>query len=105
MSQTAHRPRPLSPAATAALALLAALITGWLGLVAHFGAAAVADDASAVPEQLAVVRVQSGESLQDLAARVAPGTPTGRVADRIREINGLDSVALEAGQTLIAPIG
>ncbi|HET9875517.1 MAG TPA: LysM peptidoglycan-binding domain-containing protein [Mycobacterium sp.] len=104
MSQTSHRPRPITPVATVALALLAAMITMWLGLVAHFGAAA-AGTAAPVPEQLGVVRVQAGESLQHLAARVAPDSPAGQVANRIRELNSLDSVALDAGQTLIAPIG
>jgi hypothetical protein len=103
MSRAAHRRPPVSPAITAALALVAALITVWLGLVAHFGAAA-AGTGGAVPDQLAVVRVQAGESLQHLAARVAPGAPTGQVVERIRELNGLDSAVLDAGQTLIAPI-
>lgn len=112
-SQTAHRARPIkrpvTPATTVALALLAAVITMWLGLVAHFGAAAAGTGAAgaagaAVPDQLGVVRVADGESLQHLAARVAPGVPTGQVVDRIRELNGLESVALDAGQTLIAPI-
>jgi predicted Zn-dependent protease len=61
--------------------------------------------APAVPEQLGVVRVQSGENLQHLAARVAPDAPTAQVVDRIRELNSLESVALDAGQTLITPIG
>src|ERR1700753_983236 len=34
MSTAPHRPRPITPATTVALALLAALITAWLGLVA-----------------------------------------------------------------------
>jgi predicted Zn-dependent protease len=104
MSQASHRRRPITPATTVALALLAALITVWLGLVAQFGTA-VAGTAAAVPDQLGVVQVQAGESLQQLAARVAPGAPTGQVVNRIRELNGLGSVALDAGQTLIAPIG
>ncbi|MGH3561003.1 MAG: LysM peptidoglycan-binding domain-containing protein, partial [Mycobacterium sp.] len=99
-SRAPHRRRPITPATTVALALLAALITVWLGLVAHFGAA-VADTAAAVPDQLGVVRVQAGESLQQLAARVAPDAPAGQMVDRIRELNKLDSVALDAGQTLI----
>jgi hypothetical protein len=106
MSRTAHRPqpaKPITPATTVVLALIAAGITVWLGLVAQFGAAAAGE--SVVPDQLGVVRVQSGESLQHLAARVAPDAPNGRVVDRIRELNSLESVALDAGQTLIAPIG
>lgn len=110
MSRTSHRPPPIRPitAVTAvALALGAALITVWLGVLAHFGgvAAGSAGTRAAVPEQLGVVRVQTGESLQHLAVRVAPDAPTGQVVDRIRELNRLDSVVLDAGQILIAPIG
>lgn len=107
MSRTPHRPQPvkaITPATTVVLALIAAAITVWLGLVAQFGAAA-AGGGAAVPEQLGVVRVQSGENLAHLAARVAPDAPAGEVIARIRELNSLDSVALDAGQTLIAPLG
>jgi len=107
MSQAPHRPqrvKPITPATTVVLALVAAAITVWLGLMAQFGAV-MAGEAAAVPDRLGVVRVQSGESLQHLAARVAPEAPAGQVVDRIRELNRLDSAALDAGQTLIAPIG
>lgn len=113
MSRAPHgRPpvaaRPITPAATVALALVAAAITVWLGLVAHFGAAVTGGDArtgNAVPERLGVVQVHAGESLRQLAARVAPDAPAGAVAERIRELNRLDSANLDAGQTLITPIG
>ena len=107
MCRTPHRPqsvKPITPVTTVALALIAAAITVWLGLIAQFGADR-ADGTSTVPDQLAVVRVQSGENLQQLAARVAPDAPTGQVIARIRELNSLESVALDAGQPLIAPIG
>jgi LysM repeat protein len=52
-----------------------------------------------------VVQVQTGETLQHLARRVAPDAPVGQVVDRIRELNQLDSAAVNAGQTLIAPVG
>ena len=108
MSTAPHRPRPITPATTVALALLAALITVWLGLVAHFGGMlrAGSDQAAGqMPDRLAVVRVESGETLQHLAARVAPDAPAGQVAERIRELNDLDTAAVTAGQTLIAPVG
>lgn len=108
MSRTAHRPqpvKPITPATTVVLALIAAGITVWLGLVAQFGASMAGGGSPALPEQLGVVRVQSGESLQRLAARVAPDAPTAQVVDRIRELNNLESAALDAGQPLIAPIG
>jgi hypothetical protein len=93
----------VSIAVTAALAALAALITVWLGSIAQSGG--VTGTPPAVPEQLAVVQVQPGESLHHVAARVAPGAPVGNVVARIRELNHLDSAALDAGQTLIAPLG
>ena len=34
---------------------------------------------------------------------MAPDAPVGQVVERIRELNELDSVAVDAGQTLIAP--
>jgi hypothetical protein len=108
MSTAPHRPRPITPATTVALALVAAGITVWLGFVAHFGGMLHAGPEKAavqMPDRLAVVRVEPGETLQRLAARVAPDAPTGQVAARIRELNELDSSAVTAGQTLIAPVG
>jgi LysM repeat protein len=106
MSRASHRRRPITPAATVVLALIAAAITVWLGLVAQLGAPVdAADTTTSVPSRLAVVQVQSGESLQQLAQRIAPDAPTGAVVASIRELNKLDSAAVDAGQTLIAPVG
>jgi len=103
VSHAPHRPRPVSVAKTVLLAAAAALITVWL---VALGQSRSADTTgTSAPEQIAVVQVQPGENLERLAARVAPGTPVRRVVDRIRELNGLDSAALDAGQTLIAPVG
>ena len=92
---------------TVTLALLAAVITVWLGLVAHFGemVSGTGDSPARIPDRLAVVRVDAGETLAHLASRVAPNAPVSQVAQRIRELNGLDSPTLAAGQTLIAPVG
>ena len=106
MSRASHRRRPITPATTVGLALLAALITVWLGVVAQFGGIVGTRGPSAtVPDTLAVVQVQSGETLQQVAHRVAPDAPVGHVVDRIRELNQLGSASLDAGQTLIAPVG
>ncbi|WP_179468723.1 LysM peptidoglycan-binding domain-containing protein [Mycolicibacterium vinylchloridicum] len=102
-SRAAHTRRPVSTAVTIALAGVAALITLWLGLVGHLSAAPMAADQ--LPDQLAVVQVQAGETLEQLAGRVAPDAPAGQVMARIRDLNKLDSASLDAGQTLIAPIG
>lgn len=95
---------PVSTAATVALAAAAALITLWLGALGQAGG--VGSQAPAeLSGSLAVVRVQAGETLQALAVRVAPGLDAGRVMAEIRDLNGLESVAVQAGQTLIAPVG
>ena len=105
MSRASHRRRrPITPVTTVALGLLAALITVWLGAVAQFGEAVQGVTVPA-PNKLAVVQVQSGETLQTVAARVAPDAPVGQTVERIRELNELETVAVDAGQTLIAPIG
>lgn len=102
VSRASHRRRPITPVTTVILALIAGAITLWLGLVAQFGG--VVGGEAQVPGRLAVVQVQTGESLQQVAHRVAPDAPVGDVVDRIRELNELESVALDAGQTLIAPV-
>jgi hypothetical protein len=104
VSRAEHARRPVSTAATVGLAGLAALITLWLGLLAQASSDRRAAPV-AVPDQLAVVQVQAGESLQHLAARVAPQVPVSQVVERIRDLNHLDSAAVEAGRTLIAPVG
>lgn len=106
MSRASHRRRPITPAATVGLALLAALITVWLGLVAQFGGVVGDTGSSAqVPDTISVVQVEAGETLAHIAHRVAPDAPVGHVVDRIRELNQLESSSLDAGQTLIAPVG
>lgn len=105
VSRAVHMPRrAVSTTVTVALAALAALITVWLGSIAHFSGDR-ASAAASLPEQLAVVQVQAGETLQQLAARVAPDAPAVQTVERIRDLNKLDSVAVDAGQTLIAPVG
>lgn len=103
-SRAVHTRRPVSTAVTVFLAGIAALITFWLGSLAHISSAGAAAPA-ATPDRLAVVQVQAGESLQQLAGRVAPDAPIEQVVSRIRELNDLGSAAVDAGQTLIAPLG
>lgn len=103
-SQVVHTRRPVSTPVTVALAGIAALITVWLGILAHLTGSGTATPAAS-PDQLGVVQVQAGETLQHLAGRVAPEAPVEQIVSRIRELNHLDSVAVDAGQTLIAPLG
>jgi hypothetical protein len=108
MSVAPHRRRPVTLATTLGLALVAGIITLWLGLLADLGQMVNGDGAGSaapIPDRLAVVRVEPGESLQDVAHRVAPDAPARQVAQRIRELNDLNAPTLVAGQTLIAPVG
>ncbi|OBA60300.1 hypothetical protein A5647_15175 [Mycobacterium sp. 1100029.7] len=108
VSAASHRRRPVTVKTTIGLALMAGIITLWLGLMANLGQianGASGDSAAAVPDRLSVVQVEPGESLQDVAHRVAPAAPARQVADRIRELNNLNSPMLTAGQTLVAPVG
>ncbi|MHA3022425.1 LysM peptidoglycan-binding domain-containing protein [Mycobacterium sp. BMJ-28] len=104
MSRASHRRRPITPVTTVVLALIAAAITVWLGLVAQVGGG-VDETAVQVPTRLSVVQVEAGETLAHVAERVAPDAPVNSVMDRIKELNKLESSAVLAGQTLIAPIG
>ena len=103
VSRASHRRRPITPTTTVVLALIAGAITLWLGLVAQLGGVA-ASGQTEIPGRLAVVQVHAGESLRQVAHRVAPDAPVGDVVERIRELNELESAALDAGQTLIAPV-
>lgn len=102
VSRAVHKPKQVTAGVTIALSALSAFITVWLGLLAHFSGTPVSAD---IPDRLAVVQVQAGETLERLAGRVAPDMPAGQVMQRIRELNELGSGSVEAGQTLISPIG
>jgi hypothetical protein len=56
-----------------------------------------------VPAETTVVRVKPGESLWELAGRVAPGSDASAVVDRIRELNGVEG-AVRPGQPLTVPV-
>ena len=58
-----------------------------------------------VPESTAVVQVRAGESLSELATRVAPGAPTTAVVQRIVRLNGLPGASVRVGETLVVPHG
>ncbi|YCN58890.1 LysM peptidoglycan-binding domain-containing protein [Rhodococcus erythropolis] len=50
-----------------------------------------------------MVRVAAGESLSDIAAKVAPGQAVGSVIEQIMDLNAMSSSGLSVGQTLIVP--
>ena len=56
-----------------------------------------------VPAGVATVQVRDGESLPELAHRIAPNSPVDEVVDRIVALNHLADRALHAGQPLEVP--
>lgn len=105
-TRAAHSDKRVSTLVTFALAGLTAMITVWLGVLGQAGTGSVspAHAVPQMPDQLAVVRVQVGETLHQLAHRVAPDLPVNHVVQRIRELNNLDATTVIAGQTLISPL-
>lgn len=90
--------------------LVLALAVGLLGLLA---AAAVggAEDGAAATSQTAgtattsTVTVAPGDTLWAIAERVDPHSDPRAVVERLRELNGLTTAQLRAGEELIVPTG
>ncbi|QCQ90791.1 LysM peptidoglycan-binding domain-containing protein [Rhodococcus sp. SGAir0479] len=88
-----------------ALSTVVATVVVTVGVVVGLEALANLSGApGGVPAQTAVVQVRSGETLSDVAARVAPGAPVGAVVDRIRQLNEMSGSGVRAGQTVLAPV-
>jgi hypothetical protein len=95
-----HRRAPVPLSLVIALGVAVCLAVVGLAVLANLGAGA-----PSVPSRTAVVRVEPGESLLQLAERMAPGSDPSAVVDRIQELNGLTGSAVRAGQPLTVPVG
>ncbi len=62
-------------------------------------------NAAPVPSATTVVQVHAGETLWDVAVRVAPHSKPASVVGRIQELNGLSGSGLHPGQPLLVPDG
>ncbi|MGH3871029.1 MAG: LysM peptidoglycan-binding domain-containing protein [Pseudonocardiaceae bacterium] len=88
-----NRVARLAVAVTVTLAVVGGL--GWLGQAAEHG----------VPARTAVIRVGAGETLWDVAQRVAPKSDQRAVVERIRQLNRMADSAVAPGQQLEVPDG
>jgi hypothetical protein len=76
-----------------------------LAVLALVGIGALSSgDVAATNGATEVVRVAAGESLSDIAAKVAPGQAVGSVIEQIMDLNAMSSSGLSVGQTLIVPV-
>jgi hypothetical protein len=80
-------------AATLTLAVVGGL--GWIGQAASPG----------LPAKTMVIRVGAGETVWDVARRVAPQSDQHAVVERIRQLNGIVGSAMTPGQQLQVPDG
>lgn len=110
------RPRPVAAPGVATAAVCAPkrmsgglqlALVGLLTFVCCLGLAAVNGLSSAgsqsVPPGVATVQAQPGETLPELAHRIAPNSPVDDVVDRIVALNHLADRSLHAGQPLEVP--
>jgi predicted Zn-dependent protease len=82
--------------------LVAVAVT--LAVVAGLGWLVQGSD-PAVPQRTSVTRVGAGETVWDVAARVAPQSDQRAVVDRIRRLNGLTNAEVVPDQQLQVPDG
>lgn len=80
-------------AATVTLAVVGGL--GWIGQGAH----------PRVPANTVVVEVGAGETIWDIAQRVAPRADQRAVVERIRQLNHIVGSAVSPGQQVQVPDG
>lgn len=90
-----RQPRVVHLVAAVAVTLAVTVALGWLGQLADAG----------IPAETAVVRVGAGETVWDVAQRVAPESDPQTVVQRIRELNGMTGSAVQPGQQLQVPDG
>jgi LysM repeat protein len=81
--------------------LAAYVVLALAGLL--FGRGAVVASTGSSGPVVEQVTVQPGESLWQIAQRVAPGADPRATIERILEINGLSSGSVQAGQQLAVP--
>jgi negative regulator of sigma E activity len=93
-----RRGRVLARLAVAALVLLA-VVAGVL-LIDRSAAA----DSQAHPIPVSYRVVLPGETLWQIAGEVAPGTDRRDTVARIKELNALDTAAVNAGQRIAVPV-
>jgi hypothetical protein len=91
-----HRRAPVPTYLVVLLGLVTCLAVLGLAILSNAGA-------PAVPERTAVVRVEPGESLLDVAERMAPSADSAAVVARIRELNALPNTSVHPGQPLRVP--
>ncbi len=76
------------------------------GLVWVFAIVGGDYEAAAAPDPVAtsIVHVRGGETLNAIAARIAPDVPRQAVVNQLRALNAMASAHLTVGQALVVPV-
>jgi len=100
-AQVLCAPVPRRQGRSASLVVAAVVTLAVIGGLGLLGQAASAR----IPAETTVVRVGAGETLWDVAQRVAPESDPRAVVERIRQLNGTPGSAIQPGQQLRVPTG
>lgn len=109
MQQTTQIRRPATSVAVLPAAvyrrrrMMAAAALAAVLLTAFFSTQTADATATSVKPKLTYVTVYSGESLWQIAQRVAPNTDPRDFIDAIMQVNALKSANVSAGQRLVLP--
>jgi LysM domain len=84
------------------LTLIGGLVLSVLLGIGHLPSTQATDRPTTLPSTATVV-VHPGETLWQIALRLAPGTDPRTTIHRIEELNSMTSAAVQAGQSLLVP--
>ncbi|PWV74623.1 LysM domain-containing protein [Prauserella marina] len=97
-------PRTVAPRWTLLIAVAVTVFGAVVGIGLFASGVGGAGEVS-VPSGTAVVSVEAGDTLWDVAERTAPGSDPAAVVARIQELNGLGGADVVAGTPLVVPAG
>jgi LysM domain len=86
------------------LVVLATALLAVLAVGVFLASGSVATDQPGTPEPTRVIRVDTGQTLWDIAADLADDGDVRAMVDHIEHLNALDSGMLVAGQRLVVPV-
>ncbi|AQA21299.1 putative dNA-damage-inducible protein [Rhodococcus sp. MTM3W5.2] len=86
-------------------ALLVGMLLSAVAVAGLLGIAQARSNPQFALGETAVVQVQGGETLSDVASRVAPASRVEQVVARILDLNAMSGASVQAGQSLVVPVG
>ena len=105
-SSAVRRKEPVRLTRRGQAVVVAALLLFAFAVSTLLGARSAAVPTDSAPEPTQIITVEAGETLWDIAARVAPGADPRDTIDEIVRLNALDDAGdLQIGQPIVVPTG